>query len=309
MTCAPSTDDRGEGLLTWFRAGFPVPTSVQQEEVQESTASSQDSGRKWPASLAKYDPATCSWKTPQFSLLGGLASFSETWPRWGLMRDGECWERIMSVLPISAIASGLWPTPVANDDNKTPAAHLAMKLRMGERDGTGANRTAITSLQVAAKAWSTPCTPNGGRVNRPEDILSNGTRSDGTKVQVSLESEARAWATPQSRDHFPAHSAEYVEAKKAQGHGMRNLNDEAANWATPNARDHKGPPGKGCQERGGHQSDLGAMVKSSLGKTASRGSLNPDFHLWLMGWPEGWNVLEPLGMDRFQRWLHSHGVC
>ena len=51
-----------------------------------------------------------------------------------------------------------WPTPVANDDNKSVEAHLAMKQRMGERDGTGANRTAITSLQVTAKlaTWSTP---------------------------------------------------------------------------------------------------------------------------------------------------------
>jgi len=48
--------------------------------------------------------------------------------------------------------SGLWPTPTANDDNKSVEAHLAMKKRMGERDGTGANRTAITSLQVMAKA-------------------------------------------------------------------------------------------------------------------------------------------------------------
>ena len=38
-----------------------------------------------------------------------------------------------------------WPTPVANDDNKNPEAHLAMKARMG------GNRTAITSLQVMAK--------------------------------------------------------------------------------------------------------------------------------------------------------------
>lgn len=44
-----------------------------------------------------------------------------------------------------------WPTPVANDDNKSPEAHLAMKKRMGQRDGTGAERTAITSLQVMAK--------------------------------------------------------------------------------------------------------------------------------------------------------------
>lgn len=48
----------------------------------------------------------------------------------------------------------LWPTPVANDDNKTPEAHLAMKQRMG------GNRTAITSLNVKVKAkssnWATP---------------------------------------------------------------------------------------------------------------------------------------------------------
>jgi len=51
-----------------------------------------------------------------------------------------------------------WPTPVANDDNKSVEAHLAMKKRMGERDGTGANRTAITSLQVMTQlaGWPTP---------------------------------------------------------------------------------------------------------------------------------------------------------
>lgn len=49
------------------------------------------------------------------------------------------------------VALAGWPTPVANDDNKTPEAHLAMKKRMGERDGTGSNRTTITSLQVMSK--------------------------------------------------------------------------------------------------------------------------------------------------------------
>jgi hypothetical protein len=48
------------------------------------------------------------------------------------------------------------------------------------------------------------------------------------------------WSKPQARDHFPAHSPEYVIKKKAQGYGMRNLNDEAAHWPTPAARDYKG---------------------------------------------------------------------
>jgi hypothetical protein len=57
----------------------------------------------------------------------------------------------------------LWPTAVANDDNKSVEAHLAMKKRMGERDGTNSNRTAITSLNVKAKEvsrklWATAST-------------------------------------------------------------------------------------------------------------------------------------------------------
>ena len=67
-----------------------------------------------------------------------------------------------------------WPTPVANDDNKTPEAHLAMKKRMGERDGTNANRTTITSLQVMAKmtGWPSPTAQDsarGGKPPRPHD--------------------------------------------------------------------------------------------------------------------------------------------
>jgi hypothetical protein len=47
------------------------------------------------------------------------------------------------------------------------------------------------------------------------------------------------WPTPQARDHFPAHSPEYIAAKKAQGHGMQNLNDhvQLATWNTPRATD------------------------------------------------------------------------
>jgi hypothetical protein len=47
----------------------------------------------------------------------------------------------------SSKTSGLWPTPTANDDNKSVEAHLAMKQRM-----KGGPRTAITSLQCAVKA-------------------------------------------------------------------------------------------------------------------------------------------------------------
>jgi hypothetical protein len=49
------------------------------------------------------------------------------------------------------------------------------------------------------------------------------------------------WPTPVARDSFPAHSEEYIAAKKAQGHGMANLNDtvQLAGWTTPTTRDWK----------------------------------------------------------------------
>ena len=90
MTCGLLTDDRGEELLTWFLADFPVRTSAWQEAGPESTANDQGSGEKWPASFARWDRDTSTWRTPQLSLLGVSGSYSETWPRWGMMRDGEC---------------------------------------------------------------------------------------------------------------------------------------------------------------------------------------------------------------------------
>lgn len=50
---------------------------------------------------------------------------------------------------------------------------------------------------------------------------------------TTMNDAVRQWAAPQARDHFPAHTDVYIAAKKAQGHGMRNLNDEAAMWDSP----------------------------------------------------------------------------
>jgi len=38
------------------------------------------------------------------------------------------------------------------------------------------------------------------------------------------------------------------------------------------------------------------------------GKVNPEWAEWLMGWPLGWtNVLQELGMGKFQQWLDLHG--
>ena len=93
MTCEPLTEIRGEELLTLYRADFHAKTYPQQDEAQESKESEVECGDIWHESLARYDRATHSWKTLQCSLLEGLDEFSETWPKWGMRRDGQCWEQ------------------------------------------------------------------------------------------------------------------------------------------------------------------------------------------------------------------------
>lgn len=79
--------------------------------------------------------------------------------------------------------------------------------------------------------------------------------------------------------------------------GGMTLPAAARMWPTPNARDWKGPPGKGCQERGGHQSSLPAATQQA----GMGGQLNPTWTEWLMDFPIGWTELSDLGMQWYPR--------
>jgi hypothetical protein len=111
MMFVPSMDTLGGELLTWFRAVSPAKIFRLPEPVQDLTAPGRDSGWKWPESSVRYDPFSASWKIRQCSLLGDSDEFSETWPAWGTMRNGECWARQMWERRTKETEYGLWPTP------------------------------------------------------------------------------------------------------------------------------------------------------------------------------------------------------
>ncbi len=116
MTCAPSTDNDGEALLTWCLAVSPAKTSAQPVEVRALPVSSPASGLSSLGSFARFDLASPSWRTPQCSLFEDSASFLGTWPRSGSMQSGMCWERPTLAPTTSEIGSGsLLPTPTASD--------------------------------------------------------------------------------------------------------------------------------------------------------------------------------------------------
>ena len=118
MTFKPLTENRGEELLTLYLEDFHAKTSQPQEKEQELTESDLECGEKWLGSFTKYNLDSRSWKTHQCSLLGDLEPFLETWPRWGLMRDGECWEQQTLEQTIRGTESGLSPNGV--DSFHTP---------------------------------------------------------------------------------------------------------------------------------------------------------------------------------------------
>ena len=119
MMFVPSTDAHGVAVLTSFLAGFHARTSVQRDAGRGSPEADRASGGSSLASFARYDPATCSWRTAQCSLFGGSTLYSGTWPRWGSMRSGACWARSRPGRPIAGSGSGsleaTYPTPCAID--------------------------------------------------------------------------------------------------------------------------------------------------------------------------------------------------
>jgi hypothetical protein len=93
---------------------------------------------------------------------------SGNFPISGMTVDGVLYPLQKSELPILENDGSFWPTPVANDDNKSPEAHMAMKARM-----PGGPRKKCTSLNVMVKGiekglWPTPrASANENRQTKP----------------------------------------------------------------------------------------------------------------------------------------------
>jgi hypothetical protein len=140
MTFKHLTAGRGKELLTLYLAGFHAKTFPQQGKAQGLTESEAECGERWRGWLAKYDPDSCSWKTAQCLLEEGLVKSLEIWPRWGLMRDGECWEQPTLVPHTKGTGSGSWPTPTV----------------CGNYNRKGLSKTSGDGLATAVKKWPTP---------------------------------------------------------------------------------------------------------------------------------------------------------
>ena len=328
-TFAPLTADHGAELLTLFQAASRAKTSALPEAAPGCPASGRDFGENSPASFAKYNPDSSSWRTVQPSLFADLTSCSVTWPRWGTMRNGVCSERTTWAPPISANGCGSsvsYPTPTV----------------CGNNNRKGASPTSGDGLATAVRnrMWPTPDTCAGG--TGPSQINRNGPRLQ----------DVVKWPTPNARDWKDTSVIGSLNALQTEN-GQANLPRivHARMFPTPKAGDGKRtdcpserardspglssavailgeqealqanhtlmfptPNASDCRDRGHIGSgttlqrfEKGQQIALSASVSDTSGALNPSWVEWLMGWPIGWTDCAPLGTDRFRSWLRSHG--
>lgn len=257
MMFAPLTDAHGEALLMWFLEDSRARTSVWQEGALELRENDLDCGVKWRELLVRFDPDLCGWKTHQCLLEEDLEPSLLTLPRWGMMRDGELWERTTPTRLTKGTGSGFWPTPRATD-----GSHGG---RVTPRKGLeGGNLIEA----VAMAMWPTP---------RANDALKTGM-IDGHNPRNGL-AGAVMYPTPTVQDAHNCGGAAQL------ARDTMPLNAVVTFFPTPVA-------GNGKRVRG---LDGGTGSRRMLGNEAARelcgSKLNPTFVEWLMGWPIGWTAL------------------
>lgn len=319
----PFTATLGAAEWTLSLAGSRASHSAQQVASAALTMIG-GSGRTSPASSTRSNPASPSSRTSARSSSEDSPLFSTTLPLSGSMRNGRVSAQPKLALPTSASGSGywptataadcrssggnphttgthgttltdgavrMWPTPVARDDQKSPAAHMAMKARM-----PGGPRRKPTSLTVMAKMWPTPTAAEGARGSDPIRSRPNGP---------SLNGAATTWPTPRS--------AASRTSRKAIGHGSRSAPSleqviELVHGVLPRELDSikEAPPSwkrLWPAATSGHH-DQTTMLPGP--KSSKSVTLNPPFVEWLMGWPIGWTDCTRLATESYRLWLQQH---
>jgi hypothetical protein len=150
------TDGIGEDVLTWFQVGFRAKTSPQPEKAQGSEENEADCGERWLALSVKYDPGTHGWKTHHCLFPEDLDWSCLTLPKWGMLANGELWERTTQEPDTSGIGAGCgesWPTPKTRDWKDSMGASLdATNPDGSHRD----RRDRLMGAIVDRQNWATP---------------------------------------------------------------------------------------------------------------------------------------------------------
>ena len=140
MMFKPLTESRGEELLTLYLADFHAKILVQQEKEKGLKEKDQVCGNTWQELSEKPNQLMLGLKTPLCLLKEDWEPSLKTWPRWGTMRNGECFQQEPLERTTRGEESGYLPTPTCHNakegaypaeyTRKTPtlATHVGGKI-------------------------------------------------------------------------------------------------------------------------------------------------------------------------------------
>jgi hypothetical protein len=342
MTSKPLTDDLGAAVLTWCLEASRAKTSALPAKVQGSPVLAVDYGRRWRALSMRYNRDSCLWKTRPSLWDEGWTSSLGTLPRWGLMRDGELWERVTLVRRTSETAYGSLPTPVKYDSHGTWESNnyhgLGWKARheWSKQDQECAALEAMgiePSKQAREGIWPTPVASAGGLRGGsgvPVDLkarLNLQKRPVIWPTPVKNESRAAGYTVETSRRHF-LEGSHQVHLAQAVRDPIMYPTPTCTQPKMPTAtlidrmhdKQHEGntsvPLVEVLQRRKlaeTHPTPTlqglrgGSQTPHFPGKWGTPddidyGDLNPAWVEWLMGWPIGWTGVAPMSVDDMEDW-------
>ena len=268
------------GLDRWILSlrDSPASRSVLQESGKEQTTTAT-CGQKPSGLFGKCDPVMRCVKTCQ-GLLAGIMDTSDeylaTFPKAGMMLDGELYRRPTWERPISEKGSGYWRTPASSDGEGG-----IMEMREGK---TGHYKLRDHVQEINKNQWPTPSAQPPGWKNI-EVVDRNGNmpeypnqrfydKDTGRLVQKGLEQVAQMWPTPRAG----------LPGSRKLGTGGKVLAEEVK-FPTPTAM---------TGNNSGRLDEWGGSGNPYKGTEQGKQQLNPDWVEWLMGFPRGWTSLEVL---------------
>lgn len=196
--CAPSATTSSSPAVS------PVRTSVAPAPARDSTAPVPAFGPNSPASLAKYDPETRSWKTAQCLLFEASTASLETFARWGTMQNGALYPRPMpSGLTALREAITRLSTTSANASGFTPRAPTPNLPNGGRAGDTGRTAPICTSDKEWAEMTFRAGKAKRGR-SRPFTIrkadAERGGRGDLARLNTPTAQDAKNNGSPSQLD-------------------------------------------------------------------------------------------------------------
>ena len=320
MTSRPSTGD--PGVDAWISSlgvspanRFPLPANVK------GLPTSAIFGLRFSGLSGRYDPEWYWWRTSQASLLGdedsaeresilqviGLDGFRRlnrapsdalpvSFPKSGMTRNGMLYLLRPSAPRTGGTGSGLWRTP-----SSTVIEAKSSVVKLTGRKPTDPQ----VGLADQVKRWPTPQNAYDGRTHeawvaakeRAAERHRSGEYAKGTGApgMMDLQRAVKQWPTPRSTMSSPTLKPS-TDKPHATGGPPKRLEDEVARamWPTPQVpTGGQGLPDDATLEGNTYRRPDGQKVQLGL-SAAAGGQLNPDFVAWLMGWPLGWDSLEPL---------------